>query len=96
MPAGLYTAADVPVLAVYCTAWSLYRDALATIKREGMMITGPQGQDVAHPAVAMAAKQAEIILRASDRLGMSPSARTRLQVPEAAAGRFGGLMGGVP
>lgn len=95
MPPGLYTAADAPVLAVYCIAWVLYRNALAQVAREGMTAVGSQGQKVAHPALGIVAKQAEIILRASDRLGMSPSARSRLEVgPEAPPGKFDGLLGG--
>jgi hypothetical protein len=36
-----------------------------------------------------------VILRASDRLGMSPSARTRLEVQDVPqVGKFDGLIGG--
>ena len=96
MPDGLYTAADAPVLAVYCVAWVLFRNALAQVAREGMTAVGSTGQKVAHPGLAVVAKQSEIILRASDRLGMSPSARTRLEVGDASPdqGKFGGLLGG--
>ena len=64
MPLGLYTAADVPVLAVYCVAWVLFRNALAQVAREGMTSTGSPGQRVAHPGLAVAGRQSEIILRA--------------------------------
>lgn len=95
MPPGFYTAADVPVLTVYCLAWVMYRNSLAQVAREGMTSTGSTGQKVAHPALAVAAKQAEIILRAADRLGMSPTARTRLEIKdEAPVSKFDGLLGG--
>jgi len=96
MPDGLYTAADAPVLAVYCVAWVLFRNALAQVAREGMTATGSMGQKISHPSLATIAKQSEIILRASDRLGMSPSARTRLEMPDGAGAgsKFGGLLGG--
>jgi P27 family predicted phage terminase small subunit len=95
MPPSFYTAADVPVLTVYCLAWVMYRNALAQVAREGMTSNGSTGQKVAHPALAVAAKQAELILRAADRLGMTPAARTRLQMPEdAPASKFDGLLGG--
>jgi P27 family predicted phage terminase small subunit len=96
MPPGFYTAADSPVLAVYCIAWILFRNSLAQVAREGMTATGSMGQKIAHPSLAIAAKQSEIILRASDRLGMSPSARTRLTAgdqPEEES-KFAGLFGG--
>lgn len=95
MPSGLYTAADVPVLTVYALAWVMYRNALALVARDGMIVKGSMGQDTAHPAVGVAAKQAEIIIRAADRLGMSPTARTRLQIEgEATKSKFAGLIGG--
>jgi len=98
MPDGLYTSADGPVLAVYCVAWVLFRNALAQVAREGMTAVGSQGQKLPHPGLAIAAKQAEIILRAADRLGMSPSARSRLTLGELPAdgGKFGDLFGGAP
>jgi len=96
MPDGVYTPADVPALAVYCEAWVIYRAGLALLDAEGMA-TGSQGQPVAHPCLAVIARQAEIILRATDRLGMTPTARTRLTVPEPEdKGKFGGLLGGKP
>jgi P27 family predicted phage terminase small subunit len=95
MPDGLYTAADAPVLAVYCVAWVLFRNALAQVAKEGMTAVGSTGQKIAHPSIAVAAKQSEIILRASDRLGMSPVARARLEVNDAPPqSKFAGLLGG--
>jgi P27 family predicted phage terminase small subunit len=94
MPPGLYTSADAPVLAVYANAWVTYQDALEQVAAEGVTSVGSQGQPVAHPAVAILKGQAELILRASDRLGMSPSARTRMAMPEQPkASRFDGLIG---
>jgi P27 family predicted phage terminase small subunit len=96
MPPGLYTAADAPVLVVYCIAWVLFRNSISLVAREGMTATGPQGQKQVHPALVIAAKQSEIILKAADRLGMSPSARSRLVTgdPPETAGKFAGLFGG--
>ena len=97
MPAGLYTSADTPALAVYCQAWATYCEALDLLEREGMMAVGAAGQPAVHPAVAVMSKQAEVILRASDRLGMNPSARTRLQVQDKpAATKFSGLLSDQP
>lgn len=97
MPDGVYTNADGPVLAVYCVAWVLFRNALGQVAREGMTSVGSQGQKVTHPSLATVAKQAEIILRAADRLGMSPSARSRLAMPDKPeGGKFADLLGGAP
>jgi P27 family predicted phage terminase small subunit len=87
MPDGFYTRADEPVMAVYCTAWVLFREAADQMAREG----------ISRPLHLVVTKQAEIIMRASDRLGMSPAARTRLSAPEEDdGGKFAGLFGGSP
>jgi len=97
MPPGFYTAADAPALAVYCRAWVQFMASSATLELEGLTATGAQGQPMAHPAASIQAKQAELILKASDRLGMSPAARTRLASPaKKDAGKFEGLLGGRP
>jgi len=95
MPDGLYTSADAPSLAVYCVAWVLFRNALAQVAKEGMTAIGSMGQKISHPSLAIIAKESEIILRAGDRLGMSPAARARLEVgDQPQQSKFGGLLGG--
>lgn len=95
MPPGFYTAADVPVLAGYCVAWVLYRNALAIVAKDGMETVGSTGQKVAHPQLAVTARFYDVILKSADRLGMSPAARARLQMSdeENPDGEFAGLMG---
>lgn len=83
MPPGFFTAADVPTLTVYCEALVMRRNALAIIAKPaaeggGMVVKGSTGQDAAHPMIAVAKSQAEILIKAADRLGMSPAARARL------------------
>jgi P27 family predicted phage terminase small subunit len=94
MPPGFYTAADVPVLAIHSLAWSTYRAALGQVAREGMTSVGSMGQTVPHPSIAVAARCADLLLRASDRLGGSPVARARLEMPDdAPPSKFDGLLG---
>lgn len=95
MPPGFYTAADVTVLEVYVLSWVTYRNALGVVAREGMTIKGSMGQLAAHPAQAIAAQQAQLILKAADRLGLSPAARARLEIKgEEKVNKFDGLLGG--
>ncbi len=90
----LYTAADIPTLTVYVVAWVMFRNALAQVAREGSFTTGSMGQRVSHPCLGIASTQAEIILRAADRLGMSPIARSRLAVQDQPQpSKFDGLLG---
>jgi P27 family predicted phage terminase small subunit len=70
---------------------------MAQVAQEGQISRGAHGQLVAHPAIGVARTQAELILRAADRLGMSPSARTRMEVPDQPpASKFDGLLGARP
>jgi len=82
MMPGFFTAADVPVLTIYCEALVLRRNAMADVQKDGRMVAGSTGQMVAHPMLREASRQAEIILKCADRLGMSPAARTRLSAPD--------------
>jgi P27 family predicted phage terminase small subunit len=95
MPPGFYTPADTSTLTVHVCAWAMHRNAFLIIEREGMFSTGSTGQTVPHPALAIISTQAAIILKSGDRLGMSPAARTRLQMPNAAPtkSKFEGLIG---
>jgi P27 family predicted phage terminase small subunit len=95
MPPGFYTPADAATLTVYVCAWAMHRNAFLIIEREGMFSTGSSGQTIAHPAFAIMTSQAAIILKAGDRLGLSPAARSRLQMPSAAPAKskFEGLIG---
>lgn len=87
MPPGFYTAADVPVLTVYCEALVTRRNAMTIYQAKpedggGMVVAGSVGQQAAHPMIAVASKQAEIILKCASQLGMSPAARARLTAPD--------------
>ena len=92
-PPGFLTSADVPTLTVLVTALALFRAALSRLARDGTTSVGSLGQQVPHPMIAVLAKQTELVLRAGDRLGLSPVARTRLEMPEPRTGKFDGLLG---
>jgi len=96
MPPGFYGSADAPTLAVYCKAWVLFRKASALVDADGISWR-TEGGVVMHPALGTIRAQSEIILRATDKLGMSPGARARLTVPETKdQTKFGALLGGAP
>lgn len=78
MPPGFFTAADAPVLTVYCLAWVMFQKAINQVALDGMTSKGSMDQTIAHPMLSVARQQSEIILRASGQLGMSPAARVRL------------------
>jgi P27 family predicted phage terminase small subunit len=96
MPDGVLASADSVVLAIYAQAWDVYLRASAQVASAGIVTVGAQGGQMVHPAVTVIAKQAEVIMRAADRLGMSPNARTRLTVgePRPGGGKFDAAAGG--
>jgi P27 family predicted phage terminase small subunit len=97
MPPGLYTSADQQLLTLHALCWTTYRAALALVTRDGLTVAGADGALVAHPQLAVVGRQAELLIRLSDRLGLSPSARARLAMPETPpASKFDGLIGGRP
>jgi P27 family predicted phage terminase small subunit len=81
MPTGFYTAADVPVLAMYVEALVIYRNATSIVARDGMEAVGSTGQKIAHPQLAVMARFADLMTKLADRLGMSPAARTKFTAP---------------
>lgn len=78
---NLLTEADGPSLAAYCQAYSLWREAAEDIKENGLtMVNERTGAIHANPAVAMLQKALNQIKIFAQEFGMSPSARSRLQV----------------
>jgi hypothetical protein len=70
------------VLTVLCVSLALHRAALGEVARTGMTGKSADGQSFANRMVRVVARQTELILRPSDRLGLSPSARAGLEMPE--------------
>ncbi len=85
---GLLSGLDRDVLAAYCQAYSLWVEAVEAIQRYGTMVKSPNGFPMQSPYLAVLNKQAEIMHRLGSELGLSPSARTRLHVPEADVGEL--------
>lgn len=108
MPPGLYTAADVAVIATYCQAWALMIRAQKEIDENGVMFTifeecEKTGEmmpvkTIVSPAVKVWKAASETLLKTADRLGLSPGVRSRLQLPQRGESpeqksKFAGLMG---
>lgn len=81
--AGLSANAYAGSLSVYCQAYADFRAAVEKIRENGgrTMIQG-NGNLVAHPAVAEKNKAMLIMLKAASEFGMTPSAKSRISVPE--------------
>lgn len=82
MPPRLYTAADREVLAAYCTAAALHRKAVLAIRREGAVAVGEGGAPYQSPWVGIANRQAGLIASLGSKLGLDPSSRSTLNMPD--------------
>jgi P27 family predicted phage terminase small subunit len=87
MSEGVFTACDTNILAAYCTACSLHRAAVKQRKQRGLMQKGSIA-----PWYKVEKEQADLIAKLGTRLGLDPSARAAIKVPEKPkAGKFGQL-----
>lgn len=83
LPEGLLTQADRGVLVAYCIAFGELQWAVETLAAEGRVITiEKSGYQAPHPAVAMERSAWEAVRKLAGVLGLDPSSRTRLSVPE--------------
>jgi P27 family predicted phage terminase small subunit len=79
---GLLTDLDGAALTVYVEAWSNFVEATKEVSRTGSLVMGPRGSFVRNPA-ALVAKDSATTLRAfCTEFGLTPSARSRMSVPE--------------
>jgi len=88
---GLITVADLGALAVYCTAFGrlvqaeriLATDAKANPENEGLTIETASGNVIMNPRLGIRNKAAADLMKAAAELGMTPSARSRVQAAPA-------------
>jgi P27 family predicted phage terminase small subunit len=78
-PRGLLKRIDSAVLETWCSAHVLHRQALAEVRKVGLLVKAPNtGLPIQSPFLPIVNKQALIMMRAVDHLGFSPASRTRI------------------
>jgi P27 family predicted phage terminase small subunit len=77
----LFTAADHSMLLGYCVSYAKALDAEREVTGRGMVIDTAYGPK-ANPAVSMARNEWAAVRRFAQELGLTPSARSRISVPE--------------
>jgi P27 family predicted phage terminase small subunit len=78
---NMLTNLDRAALAAYCGAYSLWADATEQIQKYGAMIKSPTGYPVQSPYIAIANRQAEIMMRIASEFGFTPASRSRISAP---------------
>lgn len=80
-PHGLLKKLDRSVLSAWVVAEDLHRQAAGMIEKFGILTKAPNtGLPIQSPYLPVVNKQAQILLRAAEQLGFSPSSRSRVQV----------------
>ena len=83
-PAGLLSSLDMGELRVYCVAFGIWFNAAAEVEKQGAVVLSPvKGEPMQNPYLSILNRQAEIMLKAGANLGLSPTSRAKLAVPEA-------------
>src|ERR1044072_4138156 len=78
---GMLTNLDRAALAAYCGAYALWAEATEAIQKYGAMIKSPQGFPSQSPYLAIANRQAEIMMRIASEFGFTPASRSRIAAP---------------
>jgi P27 family predicted phage terminase small subunit len=80
----MLTNLDRAALAAYCGAYALWAEAMEAIQKYGAMIKSPQGFPIQSPYLAIANRQAEIMMRIASEFGFTPASRSRISAPSSA------------
>jgi P27 family predicted phage terminase small subunit len=94
MPEKVYSPADEELLAAYCVAAAMHREAVQRISEMGAVIVGESGAPYQNPWTGILNTQATKMATIGSRLGLDPAARATLRVPkdEKPKSKFEGLV----
>ncbi len=74
---------DRSVLVAWVVSEDLHRQATGMVEKYGILTKTPStGAPMQSPYLPIVNKQAQIMLRAAEQLGFSPSARSRVQMAD--------------
>ena len=77
----ILTNLDRAALAAYCGAYAMWAEATEAIQKFGTMVKSPSGFPMQSPYVAVANRQAEIMMRIASEFGFTPASRSRISTP---------------
>ena len=77
----ILTNLDRAALAAYCGAYAMWAEATEAIQKFGTMVKSPSGYPIQSPYVAVANRQAEIMMRIASEFGFTPASRSRIATP---------------
>ena len=83
---GTVTKADRAALAAYCEAWSTWCEAQRHLREEGYIVLTPNGYPQQSPWVSIANKAFRQMYVLIQDFGLTPLARSKLEMPERDSG----------
>jgi P27 family predicted phage terminase small subunit len=84
---GQVTTVDRATLIGYCLKWAQWQALEREASTHPFLVRAPSGYPIPNPALMMANKAFNLMLRSAAELGMTPSARSKVTVtPTAAVG----------
>ena len=90
---GTLAQSDLHALATVCQAAGLYERAMRRMEKDGEYVEGRTGL-TAHPAMGVAQKQSQILMRLLPEFGLTPSGRARVAIRKTERGDDdGGILG---
>lgn len=78
----LITSLDRGALAIYCTAYELWIEAVEAIRKHGTLVKSPSGYPMQSPYIAIQNRQGEIMMRIASEFGFTPASRSRIKAPQ--------------
>jgi P27 family predicted phage terminase small subunit len=78
---NLITHLDRGALATYCGAYALWAESMVQIQKYGTMVKSPTGYPMQSPYLAIANRQAELMMRIASEFGFTPASRSRITAP---------------
>jgi len=75
---GLVTVAEMPLLAIYCCAYSTWYEAIKKLNEHGKVVRDAKGDPKPSPWLRISNQASDQIFKLSGELGFSPMARLRL------------------
>ena len=82
--AGVLKITDTDILAMYCETYALVLELTETSRDTPRTITTPNGHEQSHPIHTQLRDAQTHLIKLTRELGLSPSARTRVQASEPA------------
>ena len=82
--AGVIKITDTDILAMYCETFALVLELTETSRDTPRTITTPNGHEQSHPIHTQLRDAQTHLIKLTRELGLSPSARTRVQASEPA------------